>query len=648
MSTAIPSLTSKRQADHRSQRSRGSLSTVAHMSTGKSTGESLKLWTDYPGPPEENTPAYVGEHPQVWAKRKAAAAAEPKATVVDGKEQMEEDKLEEGELEEFEPEEDEHEEDELEEDELEEDELEENRVEVGEPCGEHKFVPIVFVQAMRTDKMADDKMAWWLEWELCAVSGWTNPTQFSQDCVELETRFWAHITKRQNKSKFDLARYTCAGNKLTVDRWWYEDEIAIDTVKHGEVPDTHPAKEPFAWPLRFVQHDAVTIRAASKGSPHEHGSFPPANHRESQGYQILKELHTRITTTLRQEENDPIRLNILRQQIFSSAMPILKAFISEEISAEWIVAGVDLFGRLALMLRDVASAAEGIERSLVKNPQLASIVQSGQRGQPEKIVREDSLREALASNHHIPLQTLSQALGIHRNTLRKHPACEFSVSGYGDPCGEWTALGSFFAVEKPCRGAINLSLGQVSGAETMNMGPLVSTRMPTMLGPDLMYWRNLEWVDMTVMGETVRMTMTTTKYWTYWVKLSKGTRERESYVYTHGQVVDTEDAPDPETQDVAPDAGHTQIVLDSDTEDDDPGPLFYYEAEEELVDTEAPMSAQDALTALVPAGAVTVQAALAFVASPFTPAAFEAGPSNPNLKPNAFFSLGLEETSYNP
>lgn len=148
------------------------------MSTGKSTGESLKLWTDYPGPPEENTPAYVGEHPQVWAKRKAAAAAEPKATVVDGKEQMEEDKLEEGELEEFEPEEDEHEEDELEEDELEEDELEENRVEVGEPCGEHKFVPskcydsllhmltshsrytVVFVQAMRTDKMADDKMAW--------------------------------------------------------------------------------------------------------------------------------------------------------------------------------------------------------------------------------------------------------------------------------------------------------------------------------------------------------------------------------------------------------------------------------------------------------------------------------------------------------
>lgn len=56
-------------------------------------------------------------------------------------------------------------------------------------------------------------------------SGWTNPTQFSQDCVELETRFWAHITKRQNKSKFDLARYTCAGNKLTVDRWWYGKSV---------------------------------------------------------------------------------------------------------------------------------------------------------------------------------------------------------------------------------------------------------------------------------------------------------------------------------------------------------------------------------------------------------------------------------------
>lgn len=52
-------------------------------------------------------------------------------------------------------------------------------------------------------------------------SGWTNSTKFGQDCAKLETRFWAHITRREKKSKSDLASSTLVGKKLTVDRWWY-------------------------------------------------------------------------------------------------------------------------------------------------------------------------------------------------------------------------------------------------------------------------------------------------------------------------------------------------------------------------------------------------------------------------------------------
>lgn len=63
---------------------------------------------------------------------------------------------------------------------------------------------------------------------------------------------------------------------------------------------------------------------------------------------------------LRQEENDPIRLNLFRQQIFSSAMPILESLLSYDISTEWIMDVVHIFGNLALQLRDAAIAADGM------------------------------------------------------------------------------------------------------------------------------------------------------------------------------------------------------------------------------------------------------------------------------------------------
>ena len=79
-----------------------------------------------------------------------------------------------------------------------------------------------------------------------------------------------------------------------------------------------------------------------------------------QAYQLLANLHARITTILRQEENDPIRLNILRQQIFSSAMPILESYLQEGVPIEWIVMTIHLFGQLAITLRDVAEASDGM------------------------------------------------------------------------------------------------------------------------------------------------------------------------------------------------------------------------------------------------------------------------------------------------
>ena len=79
-----------------------------------------------------------------------------------------------------------------------------------------------------------------------------------------------------------------------------------------------------------------------------------------EAHRTIKDLFSQISAVLRQEENDPIRLNLLRQQIFGIAMPILESFLPYDISTEWIVEVVHIFGRLALQLQDTALAADGV------------------------------------------------------------------------------------------------------------------------------------------------------------------------------------------------------------------------------------------------------------------------------------------------
>ena len=124
----------------------------------------------------------------------------------------------------------------------------------------------------------------------------------------------------------------------------------------------------------------------------------PAN--VSEAYHILEQLHLHITAILRQEENDPVRLSILRQEIFSKAMPLLQSLPTSSVPQAWIVKSVSIFGALALLLRDAMIAADGMcvdyiilqgqlaepfdrERSTVAYPVVVtSAPQTGRPGRP--------------------------------------------------------------------------------------------------------------------------------------------------------------------------------------------------------------------------------------------------------------------------
>ena len=58
-------------------------------------------------------------------------------------------------------------------------------------------------------------------------------------------------------------------------------------------------------------------------------------------------------------------------------------------------------------------------RDVLVKPQVVTYVLSGQRGRPSIHIDPDVLKEATSSHRHITLTALSNALGVHRQTLAK-------------------------------------------------------------------------------------------------------------------------------------------------------------------------------------------------------------------------------------
>ncbi|KAJ7727859.1 hypothetical protein DFH07DRAFT_970066 [Mycena maculata] len=85
----------------------------------------------------------------------------------------------------------------------------------------------------------------------------------------------------------------------------------------------------------------------------------------------------------------------------------------------WVESVANILGPLVYELQVAALAAEGIERDEIEFLQPVAAPATGKRGRPKKHIDPNYLKEATASNRNIKLASLSAALGVHRNTLRK-------------------------------------------------------------------------------------------------------------------------------------------------------------------------------------------------------------------------------------
>ncbi|KAF7351930.1 Integrase catalytic domain-containing protein [Mycena venus] len=137
-------------------------------------------------------------------------------------------------------------------------------------------------------------------------------------------------------------------------------------------------------------------------------------------HDILATAYDRAAILLRQEEADPMRLRIHSEQIGQRLLPILEALVPELGDEAWINSAATAFGQIFVELERSAAVADGIENSKVKRVVPIHVERTGRRGRPKKVVDPVWLADAFSERRKMTLQTIADALGMHRHTLRNY------------------------------------------------------------------------------------------------------------------------------------------------------------------------------------------------------------------------------------
>ncbi|KAJ7033346.1 hypothetical protein C8F04DRAFT_1184327 [Mycena alexandri] len=187
--------------------------------------------------------------------------------------------------------------------------------------------------------------------------------------------------------------YRLAWN-LIVSRQHLPFPLAATMVHPAQFPDLPPTPEEFYWPPDVLQ-----------------------------AHRILTRDYARASTLVRQEQADPLRLRVHAEGVVDKLVPILEALVPEVGDQGWLEACATALGQITIDLERGAAVAEGITQSeQAKLKRLVPILveRTGLRGRPRKVVEPVWLADAVASHRKLTLQTLADALGIHRNTLRNY------------------------------------------------------------------------------------------------------------------------------------------------------------------------------------------------------------------------------------
>lgn len=106
----------------------------------------------------------------------------------------------------------------------------------------------------------------------------------------------------------------------------------------------------------------------------------------------------------------------------TDCIPILHALesLGEEDLTLWLHSSTEVIGKLIARLSDAAEAIDDREPVNVSYVQPVTVLRTGRRGRPRKVINESFLREAMSGQRRISQSKLGRTLGVHRHTVRHY------------------------------------------------------------------------------------------------------------------------------------------------------------------------------------------------------------------------------------
>ncbi|KAF8147913.1 hypothetical protein K438DRAFT_1867134, partial [Mycena galopus ATCC 62051] len=132
----------------------------------------------------------------------------------------------------------------------------------------------------------------------------------------------------------------------------------------------------------------------------------------------------RHASTVLQQDADAKRLQYHAESATEELVPILQAFeahaAEENLPLSWVHQCTEIVGELIVSLCRAQETALAREESHIGIVEPVTVVRTGKRGRPRKVLNAKFVDEAMASHRRISVSMLARAMGISRPTLLKH------------------------------------------------------------------------------------------------------------------------------------------------------------------------------------------------------------------------------------
>ncbi|KAH6907738.1 hypothetical protein BKA70DRAFT_1427545 [Coprinopsis sp. MPI-PUGE-AT-0042] len=154
-------------------------------------------------------------------------------------------------------------------------------------------------------------------------------------------------------------------------------------------------------------------------------SWPPSIYA---AYRALQNVYESASDAIGAANLNTHRIQNYLNRLSNDTLPLLSDLndatatlaTGRDVLSGWVLCCVKAFGGVFAQLLQLQKEARGTETLNVHQLQPITVVKTGKRGRPRKVINEEFLRNAFGPTRRLNKNLVSTKIGVHWNTMRKN------------------------------------------------------------------------------------------------------------------------------------------------------------------------------------------------------------------------------------